>query len=47
MHRYMTELGLSPSSRTRVDVRPGATRSKFASLLGPAPWLPADEYLRR
>jgi P27 family predicted phage terminase small subunit len=56
MHRYISDLGLSPAARTRVDIRPfvpnefegliGGQPSKFAGLLGPArPWLPADNYL--
>jgi P27 family predicted phage terminase small subunit len=45
MHRYMTELGLSPVSRSRVDARPPAHRSKFAGLLGGQPERPADRYL--
>lgn len=35
MHRFMSELGLSPTARTRVDARPPTT-SKFAGLLGAA-----------
>jgi P27 family predicted phage terminase small subunit len=46
MHRYMSELGLSPVSRSRVDVRGPVGRSKFDGLLGPRPWRPADEYLK-
>jgi hypothetical protein len=48
MHRYLSELGLSPTSRARVEVSPQA-RSKFAGLLGvaaagtnlytPKPWM--------
>ena len=37
MHKYLSEFGLSPVSRTRVDVRPSQP-SKFAGLLGPKPW---------
>ena len=55
MHKYMSELGLSPVSRGRVSVssanRPKPWEygsSKFAGLLGPArAWRPADEYLNR
>ena len=49
MHKYMSELGLSPVARTRVDVRRPGQPSKFAGLLGrPKPWesRPADAYLR-
>ena len=46
MHRFMSELGLSPASRSRVDVRPLVGRSKFEGLLGQRPWRPADEYLK-
>ena len=48
MHKYMSELGLSPLARMRVDVRrPGP--SKFSGLIGPKPWewRPADDYLKR
>jgi P27 family predicted phage terminase small subunit len=46
MHRYMTELGLSPVARTRVDTRMPAGPSKFAGLIGlRRPWMPADDYL--
>jgi P27 family predicted phage terminase small subunit len=34
MLKYSSELGLSPVSRSRVEVRPPATRSKFEGLLG-------------
>lgn len=47
MHRYMSELGLSPVSRSRVDVRAPAGRSQFDGLLGQRPWRPADDYLKR
>ena len=49
MHKYMSELGLSPVARTRVDVRRPGQVSKFAGLLGAQRpgWRPADEYLRR
>jgi len=37
MHRYMSELGLTPTARTRVEAVPPA-HSRFAGLLGgPAP----------
>jgi P27 family predicted phage terminase small subunit len=46
MHKYMSELGLSPVARTRVDVRRPGQPSKFAGLLGAQrPWRAADEYL--
>ena len=47
MHKYLSEFGLSPVSRSRVDMRrPGP--SKFAGLLGPKPWeWPAAKYLNR
>ena len=38
MHRYMSELGLSPVARTRVEVRRPGQPSKFTGLLGPRPW---------
>ena len=38
MHRYMSELGLSPVARTRVEVRRPGQPSKFVGLLGPRPW---------
>jgi P27 family predicted phage terminase small subunit len=47
MHRYMSELGLSPVARTRVDVRRPGQRRKFEGLLGRGMSLPADQYLRR
>jgi P27 family predicted phage terminase small subunit len=49
MHKYMTEFGLSPVSRSRVAVGGQVTRGqgKFAGLLGQRPWLPADNYLSR
>jgi hypothetical protein len=49
MHKYMTEFGLSPVSRSRVAVGGQVTRGqgKFAGLLGQRPWLPADNYLPR
>jgi P27 family predicted phage terminase small subunit len=34
MLKYSSELGLSPVSRSRVEARPPATRSKFEGLLG-------------
>lgn len=48
MHKYMSELGLSPVARTRVDVRRPGQPSTFAGLLGPKPWdgRPADQFLR-
>jgi len=45
MHKYMSELGLSSVSRSRVDVRRPGRTSKFDGLLGQQPWRPADEYL--
>jgi hypothetical protein len=46
MHRYMTDLGLSPVARTRVDTHAPGMPSKFAGLLGlRRPWMPADDYL--
>ena len=47
MSKFMSELGLSPVSRTRVEVKPlgpkpWETHSKFAGLLGGHD--PADEY---
>jgi hypothetical protein len=45
MHRYMTELGLSPVSRSRADARPPARGSKFAGLLGVMTERPAHRYL--
>ena len=54
MHKYMSELGLSPVARTRVHIkvpnRPKPWefgRSKFDGLLGPRPWVLADGYLNR
>ena len=48
MHKFLTDLGLSPVSRTRVDASPLAGPSKFAGLLGRHSWEddPAAEYLR-
>ncbi|MCK1616588.1 phage terminase small subunit P27 family [Bradyrhizobium sp. 159] len=38
MHKYLTEFGLSPVSRSRVSVAPAAPgRSKFEGLLGRQP----------
>ena len=34
MQKFMVELGMSPVSRTRVEVRTPPSRSKFAGLLG-------------
>ncbi|PVE25797.1 phage terminase small subunit P27 family [Microvirga sp. KLBC 81] len=34
MHKYLAEFGLSPASRTRVEVRMPQKTSKFAGLLG-------------
>jgi P27 family predicted phage terminase small subunit len=42
MHRFASELGLSPVARTRVEARPPKAPSKFDGLLG-APT--ADDYL--
>lgn len=54
MHRYMSELGLSPAARSRVSIqvsnrpKPWEFGSKFHGLLGAQkPALPADEYLGR
>jgi P27 family predicted phage terminase small subunit len=57
MHKYMAELGLTPSSRTRVSVARPLNRSrppwefgerKLSSVVrGQRPWLPADDYLSR
>jgi P27 family predicted phage terminase small subunit len=51
MAKFMSELGLSPVSRTRVDVKPMGpkpweTRSKFEGLLGARDWSkdPAERY---
>lgn len=46
MHKYMSELGLSPVSRTRVETRIPGIRSKFDGLLGiRKPWeSPEDKY---
>ena len=48
MQRYMSELGLSPVARSRVDIRATAGPSKFSGLLGPKPWefQPAGAYLK-
>jgi hypothetical protein len=52
MHKYLSEFGLSPVSRSRVSLagngnRPWAS-GKFAGLLGPQrPWISADEFLGR
>lgn len=45
MHKYLSEFGLSPVSRSRVSTKPLNRSSKFAGLLGQRPWLPADEFL--
>jgi P27 family predicted phage terminase small subunit len=51
MHKYMSEFGLSPVSRSRVSVatagrpKPWAG-SKFEGLIGQRPWIPADEFLK-
>jgi hypothetical protein len=43
MHRYLTEFGLSPVTRSRVSTPQGLGKgSKFVGLLGPLP--PADEF---
>ena len=49
MHKFMSELGLSPVSRMRVETLGPVRRSKFEGLLGPKPWewKPADDYLPR
>jgi P27 family predicted phage terminase small subunit len=48
MHKYMSELGLSPVARTRVETRTPGLGSKFDGLLGPPkPWMPSEEYSRR
>ena len=44
MHRYMTEIGLTPAARSRVTTGAGSGLwggrggSKFAGLFGPRPW---------
>jgi P27 family predicted phage terminase small subunit len=38
MQRYMSELGLSPVARSRVDIRRPHNPSKFEGLLGPKRW---------
>jgi P27 family predicted phage terminase small subunit len=46
MHKFLSEFGLSPVSRSRVSLAGTGSQSKFARLLGPSmPWIPADEYL--
>jgi hypothetical protein len=46
MHKYLSEFGLSPVSRSRVSLATHGTKSKFAGLLGvQRPWIPADEFL--
>ena len=48
MHKYLSEFGLSPVSRSRVSTAGARPASKFAGLLGSQrPWLPADKYLGR
>jgi P27 family predicted phage terminase small subunit len=49
MHKYLSEFGLSPVSRSRVTLTgSGTNKSKFAGLLGAdRPWIPADDYLKR
>jgi P27 family predicted phage terminase small subunit len=50
MHKFLSEFGLSPVSRSRVSVAAGTrvgNNSKFAGLLGQRPWVPADEFLTR
>jgi P27 family predicted phage terminase small subunit len=47
MHKYISELGLSPVARTRVDVHRIGQPSRFAGLLGPKPWeWPTVQHLR-
>ena len=53
MHKYMTDLGLSPVSRTRVDAKPPHIRKpwefgfKFDGLLGGRDWSDsAEQYFR-
>ena len=54
MHKYMTDLGLSPVSRSRVSTMPsllpayGGPGSKFEGLRGGRDWStdPAEEYFR-
>jgi P27 family predicted phage terminase small subunit len=42
MHKFLTEFGLSPVSRSRVSIGPGVGQvSRFHGLLGP---LPKDEH---
>jgi P27 family predicted phage terminase small subunit len=47
MHKYLSEFGLSPVSRSRVSLATSGGPSKFAGLLGQRPWIPADEFLTR
>jgi P27 family predicted phage terminase small subunit len=49
MQRYMSELGLSPVARARVDIRRPTGSSKFDRLMGPKPWefRACDAYLKR
>ncbi len=50
MHKYMSEFGLSPVARSRVDVRIRSGPSKFDGLLGvknPWEWRPADKYFAK
>jgi P27 family predicted phage terminase small subunit len=48
MHKYLSEFGLSPVSRSRVSIAGVKPLSKFAGLLGaPRPWVPADEFLSK
>ena len=52
MHKYLSEFGLSPVSRSRVSLAGHGARlgtgGKFANLLGAQrPWVPADEFLSR
>jgi P27 family predicted phage terminase small subunit len=38
MHKYLSEFGLSPVARSRIDVRRPGYASHFARLNGPRPW---------
>jgi P27 family predicted phage terminase small subunit len=50
MHKFLSEFGLSPVSRSRVTTATGTRvggNGKFAGLIGARPWVPADEFLTR
>ena len=38
MHKYLSEFGLTPVARSRIDVRRPGYPSKFSGLLGPKLW---------